>query len=84
MKLFLVERTDPVDWDEYDSLVIRAYNKEHALDIASKTDDEYSAYSDRIYVRAVYLGMGNRESLTATEITYEGEPGVILGSFNAG
>lgn len=34
MKLWLVSRTDKIDYDEYDSFVIRSKTAEHAICIA--------------------------------------------------
>jgi len=81
MKIYLVSRTDGVDYDEYDALVIRAKNPKHALDIASGLDEHMSEPGWPWYV---YSGMGNRAALTVSEVTSDGKPGVILGSYNAG
>ena len=38
MKLYEVIRTDPWGWDEYDSFVVRAENKENALKVIDQYD----------------------------------------------
>jgi hypothetical protein len=38
MKIYLVERNDKIDWDEYDSWVIRANNEEEAKEITGYED----------------------------------------------
>ena len=71
MKLFLVERTDRVTSDEYDSFVVRAKNELDALLIcANKTN----------YNR----GHFTRNNTKITELESTGALEIILGSFNAG
>lgn len=33
MKIFLIKRTDKIDYDEYDSFVVIAKNKKHAIEL---------------------------------------------------
>ena len=72
MKLFLITRTDDWDWDEYDSFVIRAENKENVLTLARA---EISSWSEDTFTK---------ENTVITELTSKGEEQIILGSFNAG
>lgn len=70
MKLWLLKRTDEVDYDETDAMVVRA-------------DDEASAHALAID------GMPDwdrfkRAPLDITEVTPEGEPGVIIVDFLRG
>lgn len=71
-KLFLIERTDDWDYDEYDALVVCATDPESALGIKPSEHDEYWFR----YPRTVkYLGIAHK----SIELN-----SVILGSFNAG
>lgn len=76
MYLYLIERTDPVGYDEYDSFVVCA----ETVDDARKCiKPEWSA--DRIEVfqseeHTRWIRLGEADSST--------KEGVILGSFNAG
>jgi hypothetical protein len=74
MKLWLVS-TDYCSYDEYDSFVIRAETELDARAIADAQPDG-SGHKTGFW--------NNTEKVTVTEITAEGEPEVILGSFNAG
>ena len=41
MKLFLIERTDDAQYDEYDAFVIRAENEENALKLCNDKKFDY-------------------------------------------
>lgn len=72
MNLYKVERTDSIDYDEYDSAVIAAESEDEAR---STPPAKYSTWSAPI------------ESLQITLIGVAKEgtfPGVIVSSFNAG
>lgn len=78
MKIYLIERTDNIDYDEFDAMVIIADNPEEVLSIAAERDnDEHSV-------------IGTRFKEETTVITVIGTPnskqkkGIILASFNAG
>ena len=70
MKLYLVERTDKIDYDEYDSYVVRANNVEDALKLCQ--NKEFKDECFRI------------DNTEITEILLEGKEEIIIGSFNAG
>jgi hypothetical protein len=72
---YLVERTDAVDYDEYDSFVVKADNKEDAR-IAAQNLAGKKWHNDEWYF--------SRENARVTELNDETENGVVLGSFNAG
>ena len=70
MKLYLVSRTDKVDYDEYDSWVVSANTENEAIQVV--LNDTYNCkqyYADKMEVE---------------EITNTTESKIILGSFNAG
>ena len=76
MKLYKIERTDSIDYDEYDALVVRAKDEQQVRDIALGLGEfEKDGH---------YLGFGIVDNFTITEVTADGEPGVIVSSFNAG
>lgn len=71
MKLFLLERTDDIDYDEYNAFVVAAHGLEDALHVPLNWGDwSFNARCIRI---------------TEIGIAKDGtERGAILGSFNAG
>lgn len=71
MKLWKVERTDTVGWDQFDSFVVRA-----------ETEDEAKLVARRA-AKAESQGWGSKNNI-ATPIELDGPAEVILGSFNAG
>jgi hypothetical protein len=74
MKVYLVERTDEVDYDEYDSFVVKAESKKEALKLCQTEADDWSYHQDTF-----------RENNTKiSELLNEGKKGIILGSFNRG
>jgi len=72
MKLYLIERTDGIDYDEYDSFVVRSENKENILSLVKK---QIGSWSEDTFTE---------NNTKITEPVSEGEEQVILGSFNAG
>lgn len=46
MKIYLVERTDSVDYDEYDSFVVVAENEEKAVEICS--DSMFTKFNTKV------------------------------------
>ena len=77
MNLYLVERTDKVTWDEYDSFVIAANTPQVARNIAA--DAGSSTYGPK---PTAWLETATVQFLgtAAPDV----ERGVVLGSFNAG
>ncbi|MCT2594247.1 hypothetical protein LHJ74_30805 [Streptomyces sp. N2-109] len=88
MHLYLVSRTDHVDYYEYDAVVVRAENASAALAIvcAVETEDTYTVNSvSYSFVDMAYRGFHRDDSNADVKlIPQDGEPGVILASFNAG
>jgi len=68
MKLWLVE-TSKYDYDEYDSFIVRAESSEQAY---------------QIVIAFGYTSNFQKETTTITEVTVEGEAGIIHSSYNAG
>jgi hypothetical protein len=77
VKLYLVSRTDEVDYDEHDAIVVRAESKERAVALATHQET-----FDNV-TWAKYSGM-RADNVKVTEVTTEGDEEVILASFNAG
>lgn len=71
MKLWYLERTDGVGWDDYDSMVIRAATRTGAIDISFESGG-WGAHN------------AGYDDIDCTELLQDGKPGVIIGSFNAG
>ena len=82
LKLFLIKRTDYINWDMYDSFVVCAENEEKALDIMpgdlGENDkfqpNNYGWVKDKANLTCVELGVANENMVE----------GAILGSYNAG
>lgn len=72
MPLYLVERTDPVDFDQYAGFVVRAKNEEEARELAAEG-------RGRTWPVAA-LG----PNVEVTKLAFAGESEVILASFIAG
>jgi hypothetical protein len=79
MKFWMVKNTGYVGYDEFDSFVVRAASADEARELAAVfiCDDEYDYRKQAAFWRTSPL-------VTVTELTADGMPGVILGSFNAG
>jgi hypothetical protein len=80
MALYLVSRTDSVDYDEFDALVIRAKNEKEALKIATARDPYSYEQARAEYQR--FAADGSNAKVEKIAVTGKSE--VILGSFNAG
>ena len=80
MNLYKVSRTDPVDYDEYDSLVCAAPDAESALKMRPCLTMGWGTVSDPTGLQVEYLGLAVDEHGDPTYL----EPTVILASFNAG
>lgn len=72
MKIYVVERTDQVGWDEYDSFVVVAKDEEQALDIVLTSN--YDGGPPDCWIR---------DLVKVSEVDLSGA-GIVLGSFNAG
>jgi hypothetical protein len=72
MKLFLLSR-EANDYDEYDSFVVRAESETQARQIAAASH----GFEDE----SEWLEGGKSR---CDELTPEGAPGVVIGSYNAG
>jgi len=77
VKLYLIERNDHVDWDEYESALVRAENYNEAKKQALFTKDKTHKWF------ATYPGF-TESNITITELTIDGEPGHIIGNVNQG
>ena len=70
--IYLLKRVGVIGYDEYDAKVVRAQDEQAARAIANRdTGDEGKAWE-------------NPEKVICEVVLYEGEPGEILESFNAG
>ena len=74
MKLWLVERTDEWDYDQYSGFVIRADSEETARALAN----EKGGWPGR------YTSWTAPSNIRCVELTADGEAGIILHSFHAG
>lgn len=81
MKLWLIERTGGGDWDETDAIVVRAEDLAAAKAQALATEDRVNSVTG--HHDAIYRGF-TADNIQITELTPEGEPGLILGSWNWG
>jgi hypothetical protein len=75
VKLWHLRRTDKVDYDEYDSFVVRAETEQEAREllINEHARDNYFNPWTRVHADVV-----------CAELTMDGPTEIILGSFNAG
>jgi hypothetical protein len=73
MAIYLVRRTDHVDWDEDISFVVRAQNASdaRAVAVAAANESSVSSFSDD-------------QKSTVEEVFKEGASGVIMSSHKAG
>lgn len=75
MKLWKIERTDHVGYDEYDSAIVRARSANHAVDLMFEDLDN----------SVIPFGFQrDPQNFTVTEVTEAGHSGVIIASFHAG
>lgn len=75
MKLWKIERTDHVDYDEYDSAIVRARSANHAVDLM---------FEDLGNPVIPFGFQRDPQNFTVTQLTDTGNAGVVLASFNAG
>ena len=75
MKLWILNRTDPVGWDEYDAFVVRAEDEAQARKIAYDESNPSTFCNPWSFDQTL---------VECRELVVDGEAGVILGSFNAG
>lgn len=90
--IYLVERTDSVGYDDYDSFVCFANSEEEARWLVP--DPEFHMWKDGVYcysyreqapVNMNYTSwVADPKTLKVTELTSSDKPKVILASFNAG
>ena len=71
MKLFIIEFNEN-GYDQYDSFIVRANNEDEVVKILKKVH------------KNDYNGIDWEGGFTVKEIHLEGEPKILLGSFNAG
>lgn len=85
LNIYLVSTTEDVDYDEYDSFVVAAASKAEALLVAREVivPEEDRKYYDR-YLHKFAIGTAEIEFLGQLDSKQKQEPGVILGSYNAG
>jgi hypothetical protein len=72
LKIFLIERTDIIDYDEYDSFVVIASNRLKAIETTLPTWGEWKV--DTTKLKVTNLGIARSQI----------KSGIVLGSFNAG
>lgn len=78
-KIYLVT-AEEYDYDQYDSVVVLANNKQEAIELCKGKDYETNKYSiafDGYFVK-------NQGKITIKEIDLNANAQVILASFNAG
>lgn len=84
MKLWLITRTDQTDYDETNSLVIRAETEDEARAIAIAPDPDYEYDPDEPWYRPMIHPGLDASNVIISELTAEGEPGVIVHDFIRG
>lgn len=87
MNLYLITRTDRVDWNEYDELVVRASDPDAALAMLRREPDPWThkGHVCASYCTDEYSGFrADGSNAKVEEIPLDGVPGLIVGSFNAG
>ena len=94
MKIFKVERTDSIDYDDYDGFVCVAESEEQARWMTP--DPEFHMWKDGVYcysyreqaaVNSDYTNWvkdPNTLEITELDVSKFNSPQVILASFNAG
>lgn len=77
MNLYLIKRTDEHDYDEYDSILVRASDPARAVEMATATHESWDS--------PLYSGFKpDGSNLKVEEVRLRGPEGLIIGSFNAG
>lgn len=86
MNLYLIERTDDWDYDEYDSVVVVAGDSEEALDMVTgrMNDDPNSYYYNRSSFPGFEMDGSNLVVRYIGDAVRDLESGVIIQSFNEG
>lgn len=86
MKLYLITRTDGVDYEEFDSFVVAAENEESALSYHPNGQKLKDCLSEEDIEWGYYEGWISKENLKIECIgeSYSKEEKVIISSFNAG
>lgn len=80
MKLYKVERTDYIEWDEYDAVVVYATDEENAKRIGI----QYMSTQEE-HVKVTYIGIADDAMIKEHEQHVdESKKNIILDSFNAG
>lgn len=72
--IYLVSRTDNVDYDQYDAFVVTAENEEEAKTVINSKhdpDEDWTTWSHKVKVELIGVANSNKAE-------------IILGSFNAG
>lgn len=81
MKLYLVERTDEIGYDEYDAFVVAAPNETLAMGVvAAKIEDHVEKYRYSDW----WPGFPDNAQISLLGTTHITTSRIILGSFNAG
>ncbi|MGI5404159.1 hypothetical protein ACQEVG_32855 [Streptomyces sp. CA-135486] len=83
MPLYKVSRTDRVDYDEFDAVVVRASNETAALEVAlvQPAGDEVASWNVGRPMRGF---MADGSNATVERVVEDGPTEIVLGSFNAG
>lgn len=88
MHLYKITRTDRHDYDEYDEIVVRAEDPEKALEMvkgcAYDGDDWHTCTEHGYYCQQFRGFRADGSNAIVERICEDGEPGLIIGSFNAG
>lgn len=74
MKLWLIERTDEIGYEEYDSHVVRAETEIDARQLAT----------DKSNTPIEPVGIWNSATTKVTEIKGDGPPEIIISSYTQG
>ena len=89
MKIFKVERTDHIDYDEYDSVIVVAADEQQARETHPRCGNEWDS-EDECWTDGA---SGWTYDISSLEVEFLGNylsqvgpdrPGPIMGSFNAG
>lgn len=72
MKLYLLSRTDDIDYDQYDAILVRAKNEEEARKLAAE------------HAGGTPWDGWTPENIKCEIVSNKGVAEVIIGSYNAG
>jgi len=87
MNLYLISRTDGHDYDEYDAILVRASDPDAALEMLKTKCARENHWGGEHYswCDGMYSGFkGDGSNAKVEEVPLDGEPGLIIGSYNAG